>query len=100
MCQKEKEEEDLPALKSIISKCSKLAQEEYKTRHDWVIKVIHWELCEEMKFDHKNKWYMHNPTSVLENETSKLLADFDIQTDHLFSARQHNNQQKRELAGF
>ena len=29
----------------IISECSKLAQREYKTRHDWVRKVIHWELC-------------------------------------------------------
>ena len=26
----------------IISKCSKLAQKEYKTRHDWVGKVIPW----------------------------------------------------------
>ena len=25
----------------IISECSKLAQKEYKTRHDWVGKVIH-----------------------------------------------------------
>ena len=30
---------------------------------------------------------MHNPESVLENETHKLLWDFDIQTDHLISAR-------------
>ena len=28
-------------IKQIISKCSKLAQKEYKTRHDWVGKVIH-----------------------------------------------------------
>ena len=34
-----------------------------------------------------NKWYMHNPASVLENETHKLLRDFDLQTDHLISAR-------------
>ena len=26
---------------------------------------------------------MHNPESVLENDTHKLLWDFDIQTDHL-----------------
>ena len=26
---------------------------------------------------------MHNPASVLENDTYKLLWDFDIQTDHL-----------------
>ena len=30
---------------------------------------------------------MHNPTVVLENETYKLLWDFDIQTDHQISAR-------------
>ena len=30
---------------------------------------------------------MHNPAPVLENETHKLLWDFDIQTDHLISAR-------------
>ena len=39
------------------------------------------------QFDHKNKWYMHNPAPVLENNTHKLLWDFNIQTDHLISAR-------------
>ena len=72
----------------IISKSSKLTQKEYKTRHDWVRKVIRWELCKKFKVDHTNKWYMHNPESVLENETYKLLWDFEIQTNHLISARQ------------
>ena len=71
----------------IISEFSKLAQREYKARHDWVGKVIHWEMCKKFKFDHTNKWYMHNPAPVLENETHKLLRDFDIQTDHLIPAR-------------
>ena len=31
---------------------------------------------------------MHNPKSALENDTHKLLWDFDIQTDHLILARQ------------
>ena len=30
---------------------------------------------------------MHNPAPVLENDTHKLLWDFNIQTDHLISAR-------------
>ena len=30
---------------------------------------------------------MHNPTSVLENDTHKLLLDFDIQTDHLIEIK-------------
>ena len=71
----------------IISECSKLAQKEYKARHDCVGKVIHWEMCKKFKFDHTNKWYMHNPVPVLENDTHKLLWDFNIQTDHLIPAR-------------
>ena len=32
----------------IISKCSKLAQKEFKTRHNWVGNVIHWEMCKKL----------------------------------------------------
>ena len=64
----------------IISECSKLLQKEYKTRNDWVDKVIHWVMCQKFRFDHTNKWYMHNPVPVLENDTHKLLWDFDVQT--------------------
>ena len=60
---------------------------EYKATHDRVDKVIPLELYKKFEFDHTNKWYMHNPTSVLENDTHKLLWDFDLQTDHLISAR-------------
>ena len=71
----------------IISECSKLAQKEYKARRDWVGKVIHWEMCRKFQFDHTNKWYMHNPVPVLENDSHKLLWYFNIQTDHLIPAR-------------
>ena len=69
---------------------SKLAERKYKTRHYWVGKVNHWELCKKFKLDCTNKWYMRNPESVLENETRKILWDFDVQTDHLISARHPN----------
>ena len=86
----------------IVSECSKLAQKEYKARHDWVGKVIHWEMCKKLKFDHTNKWYMHNPVSFLENDTLKLLWDFGVQTDHLISAKRPKfiiiDNKKRELA--
>ena len=60
-------------------------QKKYKTKHDCVDKVIHLEMCK--KFDHENKWYMHNQAPVLENDTHKLQWDFAINTDHLISAR-------------
>ena len=57
----------------IIIECSKLAQKEYKATHDWVGKVIHCEMCRKFQFDFTNKWYMHNPAPVLENDSHKLL---------------------------
>ena len=61
----------------IISECSIFVQRAYKTRHDWVEKVIHWELSKKLKFDHTNKWYMHNLESVLDNETHNSLGFWD-----------------------
>ena len=81
----------------IKSKWSKLSQKEYKTRHDWMGK----RLCKKWKFDLTNQLYMHNPESVLENKTHKLLGVFEIQTDHIFSARRQDqviNEKKIELA--
>ena len=49
---------------------------------------------------------MHNPAPVLENDTHKLLWDFDIHTDHLISARRPDliiiNKKKRtcKIVGF
>ena len=43
----------------VINECSKLAQKEYKNRHDWVGKVTHWELCKRLKFYHTDKCYMY-----------------------------------------
>ena len=71
----------------IISECSKLALREYKTRHNWVGKASHWETYKKFKFDHTNKCYMHNPAAVQENDTYKLLWDFEIHTMCLIAAR-------------
>ena len=61
-------------------------------------------MCKKFKFDHINKRYMHNSAPVLENDTNKVLWDFDIHTDHLISARRldliiiNKKKKKRELA--
>ena len=51
-----------------ISECCKWAQKKYKTRQDWLDKVIHSEPCTNFKFDHTTKWYIHKPEYVLENK--------------------------------
>ena len=55
----------------IISECSKLVPKKFKTRHEWVGKVIPSELCKKLKLDDTAKWYMHKPEPVLGNETNK-----------------------------
>ena len=43
---------------------------------------------------------MHDPTSVLENYTHKLLGNFEIKTHHLISSRRpdyNNNNQQQQL---
>ena len=89
---------------SKISECSKLAQKSMSLdttagRGD----LIHWEFYKKFKFNHTNKWYMHNPEFILEKETHKPFWNSEIQTDHLISVRWpdlvivNNNNKKKTL---
>ena len=71
----------------IVSGCSKLAQKQYKRRHDNLGKIVHWKLPRKSNFEAGDKWYENEPESVLENEDYKILWDFSIQTDHVIEAR-------------
>lgn len=75
------------SVQHIISECEKLAQKEYKRRHDNVAKKIHWELCKKNALEHKERWYEHNPEGAVENESVKLLWDINIQCDNVIEAR-------------
>ena len=82
----------------IISECSKLAQREYKTRHDRVGKVIHWEKCKKFKFYHTNKWHMHSPAPVLENDIQTSMGRWHTNGSPNLGqkTRPYNNQQKKK----
>ena len=71
----------------IVSGCSKLAQKEYKRRHDNLEKTVNWKPVRKCNIEAGDKWYEHEPESVLENEDYKILWDFSIQTDHVIEAR-------------
>ena len=53
-------------LDHIVSGCSKLAQTEYKRRHENLGKIVHWKLAKKCNFEAGGKWYEHEPRSVLE----------------------------------
>ena len=71
----------------LVSECSKLAQREYKQRHDNVAKYIHWLLAEKYGFERATNWYEQRPEGVMESQDFKLLWDFMIQCDRLIQAR-------------
>ena len=79
MCRKVDE-----SINHIVSGCSKLAEKECKRRHDNLGKIVHWKLARKCNFEAEDKWYEHEPESVLENEDYKI---FSIQTDRVIEAR-------------
>ena len=54
-----------------------------------------------LKFDHIDKWYMHKPENVQDNETHKNLWKFEIQTESAIQARRPDveldNKKKRTI---
>jgi len=71
----------------LVSSCSKIAQTDYKGRHDKVAANLHWSLCKQFGFERSQKWYEHRAEKVLENDNHKLLWDFEIKTDKVIEAR-------------
>ena len=71
----------------ILSGCEKLAQSEYKKRHDKVAAAIHWCMCKKHHIQCEEKWYQHRAEKVTETDDIKLLWDFPVQNDHVIEAR-------------
>ena len=59
-----------------VNGCSKLAQKEYKRRHDNLGKTVHSKLARKYHFQGGDNWYEHEPESVLESEDYKILWDY------------------------
>ena len=61
----------------------------YLKRHNSVAKIIHVEVAKKfnlVEVKETLKWYNDTPEKVLENASSKLLWDFQINTDHTIIA--------------
>ena len=74
-------------MQHITSGCKKLAQKEYKRRHDNVVKKVHWDISKKNRLEHSEKWYEYAPEGAVENEEIKALCDINIQCDNLIEAR-------------
>ena len=50
----------------VVSECGKLAQTDYKGRHDNVARYIHWQLCGKCGLERANSWFEQKPEGVVE----------------------------------
>ena len=71
----------------IVTECSKLAQREYKRRHDNVARMVHWKLCQKFNLEKSEKWYLYNPQTVSENVNHKLIWHMNIKCDNIIVER-------------
>ena len=67
------------SVRYIAHGCEKLAQKEYKKRHDNVTKKVHWDICKKDELEHSEKRHEHDLKGAIENQEIKVLWDINIQ---------------------
>ena len=73
----------------LVSACSKIAQTDYKERHDKVATMLLWNLCKKYSIPTTNNWWEHKVEKVLETDDVKILWDFKLQTDNMVYCSQY-----------
>ena len=75
------------SVRHLTSGCKKLAQREYKSRHDNVTRIVHWTLCRKYGLERAAHWYDHALKGVAESDEIRMLWDFMMQCDHHIECR-------------
>jgi len=73
--------ESTETVRHIVSGCKKLAQNENRKRHDKVALRVHWDVCRKYGIECTEKWYDHQPLSIVENGAVRVTCDMTIYTD-------------------
>ena len=68
-------------VRHIISGFKRLAQREYKKRHDKVALRVYWEMCRKYGIECTDKWYDHQPLAVAETRDVRITWDRTVHTD-------------------
>ena len=62
----------MKSIDHIVSGCSKLVEKEYQRRHDNLGEKVHGNLARKCNFEAGDKWYEHEPESVLRMKIIKF----------------------------
>ncbi len=69
----------------ITSGCPVLAKTEYLHRHK-VAAYVHWNICKNYNIEVVEKWYEHNPETVIDNGNTTVIWDMPVHTDREIKA--------------
>jgi len=73
--------ESTETVRHIVSGRKKLAQNEYRQRHDKLALRVHWEVSWKYGIECTEKWYDHQPLPIVENGEVRITWDMTIYTD-------------------
>ena len=67
----------------IVSGCEVLAKTEYISRHNNAAAYLHWSICKDHDIEITDKWYEHEPETVIHNKDNNItiMWDMPVNTD-------------------
>ena len=72
----------------IVSGCEVLAKTEYISRHNNAAAYLHWSICKDHDIEITDKWYKHEPETVIHNKDNNItiMWDMPVNTDRTITA--------------
>ncbi|CAH3014406.1 unnamed protein product, partial [Porites evermanni] len=72
----------------IVSGCEVLAKTEYISRHNNAAAYLHWSICKDHDIEIADKWYEHEPETVIHNKDNNItiMWDMPVNTDRTITA--------------
>ena len=70
----------------LVSGCPELAKTEYTYRCMCAAAHIHRKICKEFGIEVKERWYEHEPKTVIENDSVTILWEMSLHTDRTIAA--------------
>ena len=80
----------------LVSGCPELAKTEYIHRHNKAAAHMHWKICKEFGIEVKERWYEHEPKTVIENDSVSILWEMSLHTDRTIAANRPDTELKNK----
>lgn len=71
----------LETVDHITSGCPELAKTEYLHRHNRVASYVHWSICKSQNIQVTERWYEHDPKTVIDTTNTTIIWDMPVHTD-------------------